>query len=98
MITTKCQQCLKEFLTYLCKKKDNRGKFCSKECYNNYLRANPPMPMKGKHHSEKSILKMKQRKGTKGKDSPLYKGRYKIHGYIHLHLAELTKDELEMAK
>src|SRR5664279_1607326 len=100
MVTIKCPQCGKEFQTY--PSRITRGKkFCTRDCYNQWLKANPPRPMVGKHHSEESKEKMRkgqQRVNRKGKNSPNYKGRWMCRGYWYITLAELTEEQKKVAE
>lgn len=93
-----CKQCGKEFEVIPAKVKNNKGKFCSKECFWKWSKIHPKIinrtwwelglkhPMKGRHHTIESKRKIsKANKGKLlGKNNPFFGKKHskKVKEYI----------------
>jgi hypothetical protein len=75
-----CQNCKKKFPGYL----SNKRKFCSPECYWNYLKGKPS-GMLGKHHTKGAKEKIRKKKiGISGKLKEKV-GYVAIHAWVKKH-------------
>ena len=103
MITVACKVCDKPMETYPSRK--NRKKYCSRECYAKALSQNnrgAAHPMFGKHHSPKSIKKMKASQSAvdrTGVNAASWKGGRFLtsKGYVMLSISGLSEADRVLA-
>ena len=90
-----CKQCNKEIL--------NNKKFCSQECYFNFLKISENNPFYGKTHNKETKNKIKLFKigkpGLKGKLNPNYKeGKYSDNPFKCIDCGNIITDKSKLGR